>query len=471
MAKDDSGSGDGNNNNSNNNNNNNHGSINIDDPLILHSNDLSCVSIVNFKLQGTINYKSWASATELSLRARNKLGFVNGSCPRPTTDEIKGRQWDRADAVVLSWLLGSISENLYASHVLSKSSSEVWNDLKETYEKLDGSVVYSVYQNINQCVQGSDTLSDYYNKLTSLWKEFDALTNLASCTCEAAKGFESHSQQIKLMQFLMGLDDSFSNVRSNILMREPLPSVKSAFAICSREESYKAGSSSGSNFKNPNSAFFGKVNDNKKKFNNNNKAPLVCKNCGLKGHTIERCYKLIGFPKDFKGKSESSAQSNKTFANNCQQSDNKTESPKSDKLESNSGNNSTFNNGSFSLTPEQMSRLMSLLNEKSSFNPVANMAGLNLSFQNKNIDWVIDSGANQHFTTNENNLSDVVDISDLNLKVDHPNGSSAKILKIGSIFLNESIGLFDVLVVPEFNVNLLSVYKVVKDNKLRVIFD
>ena len=59
------------------------------------------------------------------------------------------------------------------------------------------------------------------------------------------------------------------------------------------------------------------------------------------------------------------------------------------------------------------------------------MAGVSFSMPHNNIEWIIDSGANQHFTTSDTNLSDVVDISDLNLKVDHPNGSSAKILKIG----------------------------------------
>ena len=165
----------------------------------------------------------------------------------------------------------------------------------------------------------------------------------------------------------MGLHESFSNVRSNILMREPLPNVKSAFAICSREESYKAGTSSGSNSKNPNSAFFSKVNDNKKWFSsNNNKSPLVCKNCGLKGHTIERCYKLIGFPKDFKGKSDSSFQNNKNVSNNCQQSEIKPDSQKADNDVTN--NNSLFsNNSSFSFSPDQVSKLLSLINEKKYF--------------------------------------------------------------------------------------------------------
>ncbi|KAL4587277.1 hypothetical protein LXL04_000145 [Taraxacum kok-saghyz] len=96
----------------NNNYNNEKGGLDLDNPLVLHSNDLSCISIVSFKLQGTTNdlncisivsfklqgttnYKAWSSATELSLRARNKLVFVNGKFPRPTEDELKIRHYKK----------------------------------------------------------------------------------------------------------------------------------------------------------------------------------------------------------------------------------------------------------------------------------------------------------------------------------------------------------------------------------------
>ena len=264
----------------------------------------------------------------------------------------------------------------------------------------------------------------------------------------------------------MGLDESYSSVRSNILMNEPLPSVKSAFAICSREESYKSASSGVSPNRIPNSAFLGKVND-KKRFpnsNNNNRTNLVCKNCGIKGHTIERCYKLIGFPKDFKTKTDSQP---RNFSNNSVFSESKSESADNEKPDC----FPNANNNPFCFSIDQVSKLLSLINDKPGFNPVANMAGVNLSFIHHNVKWVIDSGANQHFTTSDKFLDNVVDISDLKLQVDHPNGSSANILKIGNLSLDNSVGLYDVLVVPDFNVNLMSVHKVVKDNKLRVIFD
>nr|GEU83604.1 ribonuclease H-like domain-containing protein [Tanacetum cinerariifolium] len=68
-----------------------------------------------------------------------------------------------------------------------------------------------------------------------------------ACTCKSAEHFEKHNQVIKLMQFLMGLDDNYLAVRRNILTREPLPLVKAAFAIVSGEESYRNITSNGAN--------------------------------------------------------------------------------------------------------------------------------------------------------------------------------------------------------------------------------
>nr|GEU32785.1 ribonuclease H-like domain-containing protein [Tanacetum cinerariifolium] len=49
-------------------------------------------------------------------------------------------------------------------------------------------------------------------KLTSTENyEFDAMICLPTCACDAAKELEKHNQLIKLMQFLMGIDDSYKN--------------------------------------------------------------------------------------------------------------------------------------------------------------------------------------------------------------------------------------------------------------------
>ncbi|GKE05834.1 ribonuclease H-like domain-containing protein, partial [Tanacetum coccineum] len=107
---------------------------------------------------------------------------------------------------------------------------------------------------------------------------------------------------------------------STILSREDLPDVRSAYATISSEESHRvaAGSIVGSFQRNRASAFVSNVpydqnfqRNNQNNSNgpsrpnnlNNNKqgggAGLVCENCRLNGHTIDRCFKIIEYPVDF----------------------------------------------------------------------------------------------------------------------------------------------------------------------------
>lgn len=81
-----------------------------------------------------------------ALKDRNKLGFTNGIISKPANDPIEESKWEHANTITCSWILGSIFENLYANHAFSESAQEVWNDLSESYHKIDGSIIFSVHQ-------------------------------------------------------------------------------------------------------------------------------------------------------------------------------------------------------------------------------------------------------------------------------------------------------------------------------------
>ncbi|GJU23108.1 ribonuclease H-like domain-containing protein [Tanacetum coccineum] len=117
-------------------------------------------------------------------------------------------------------------------------------------------------------------------------------------------------------------------------------------------------------------------------------------------------------------------------------------------INANTASTSNENGTSFSFTNEQMKKLMKLINEVPSRNMQANMA------------------ANQHMTISTVNMFGIIDISNLNLTVGHPNGTLAKIKYIGNLKLSENVVFFDVLVVLEYCVSLLSVNKLIKDSHM-----
>ncbi|KAJ0720009.1 putative RNA-directed DNA polymerase [Helianthus annuus] len=413
--------------------------LDIGDPLYLHPSDSSSMTIVGIKLKGTENYRVWPSAMKLALEAKNKFGFIDGKCKKSTDDLILSSQWDRCNSVVLTWLLNSVSEELYLGQIFSKLASEVWLDLKETYDKVDGSVVYDLYKKINCISQNGSSVSEYYHKLNTMWKQFDAMVQLPTCSCNAAIDCNDFST-LKLMQFLIGLDDVYQPIRTNLLTREPLPSIKVAFSIVSREESHRNTS--------------GRPNPN-----------LKCTNCNMLGHTIDRCYELVGYPPGFKKRVGQVGKN----------------------VSSNSKSNLSSGSPVSPFSSEQIAKLLSLLSEKSGSDPQSsNMGGksncvydvnggficcsssINFGFD---YNWIVDSGANQHMVNTDKDMFNSIDVSEFDLKVCHPNGTSAKVSKIGNIKLADGVVLNDVFFVPDYGVNLLSVFKLSKDNQIIVVFN
>lgn len=62
---------------------------------------------------------------------------------------------------------------------------------------------------------------------------------LPKFTCAAREDVLKHNQLMKLMQFLMGLNNVHQPTKSSLLSRETLPNIKDAFATVSREESHR----------------------------------------------------------------------------------------------------------------------------------------------------------------------------------------------------------------------------------------
>ncbi|KAM0061566.1 putative RNA-directed DNA polymerase [Helianthus debilis subsp. tardiflorus] len=333
-------------------------------PLYLHPSDTTNLTITSIKLKGTENYTVWANSLTLALKVKNKYGFIDGTCEKSLIDEVLANQWERCNSVVLTWILNSVSEELFLGQVCSKLASDVWKDLKETCNKIDGSVVFDLYQKINSFSQNGQSVSEYYNKLNIMWKQMDQILQLPSCTCRAANEFNNFSHMIKLMQFLMGLDDTYQLGSTETPMRCRLPSrgllgdgngtgtagkrprhVGYAFSVVSREESHR-NSSNNSFKKNQTVRFASKSNQGSvfnKRLNKSSNQSLKCSHCNKVGHTIDTCFELIGYPSWMKP-------------------------PRGNPGRKTSSSNNTFVEESdmpaTSLTSDQVSKLLSLLKEK-----------------------------------------------------------------------------------------------------------
>ncbi|XP_055826032.1 uncharacterized protein LOC129894386 [Solanum dulcamara] len=149
-------------------------------------------------------------------------------------------QWKRVNAIVLSWLMNSVSKNLLSRLAFASSAMDVWTDLQERFDRVNGSRTYSLHKEIATLQQGTTSVSAYYTKLKALWDEFEVLVPAPCYNCEKSRGFIVHMNRQRLYQFLMWLNDSYHQARSQILMIDPLPTVNQAYAMVVGDESQKS---------------------------------------------------------------------------------------------------------------------------------------------------------------------------------------------------------------------------------------
>ncbi|GJV01000.1 ribonuclease H-like domain-containing protein [Tanacetum coccineum] len=333
---------------------------------------------------------------------------------------------------ILNWIINVVSQDVYMGLVYSENAAVVWKELKETYDKVDGSIVYNLLQKINYVKKGASSVADYYHRLNSLWREFDALTKLPKCSCE---------------------------VKSSLLTRDLLSEVKDAYNVVSREESRRGiPETSGSTESKMNATSFAtkSFNNNKRNFNSNNNTREPLSNSNNRGPNPNLNFNPNT---DFKG---------------------------NDKQSSVCDTPSSF-------TVDQMRKLLILINDAPSGSIHANMASrgtffngnvwFNINFSRyysantslvvKTIPlgWIIDYGENQHLTVSIVGMRNVVDVTSLKIIIGHLNGTLTTISNIGNIRLSKNVILYDVLVVPGYYVSLLSVNKLIKDSKMFVGFN
>ena len=88
---------------------------NTSSPYFLSSGDNPRVSLVVQHLTEE-NYNTWSRAILISLDAKTKLGFIDGSIPKPqSVDHPYYTAWKKCNSTVLAWLFNSVSKELQSS--------------------------------------------------------------------------------------------------------------------------------------------------------------------------------------------------------------------------------------------------------------------------------------------------------------------------------------------------------------------
>ncbi|KAM3202137.1 hypothetical protein P3L10_029761 [Capsicum annuum] len=396
-------------------------------PLYLQACNTPGSSLVPIQLTGSENYALWSRSMRIGLLGKSKLGFVDGRHTKEKFEPALYDLWEKCNAIVLSWIMISVSKELLSGIVYASNAQKVWSDLKERFDKVDGLRIFFLHKEITTLVQGTSS---------------------------------------RLMQFLMGLNDSYNQCRSQIMMLYPPPTVNKAYSLVISEEgqrvlaksnsvnitdisdgmsffggkntfnsgakqggtsfeisdkdgtSYNGGYRGGQS--NINSQYYRKgkpsMNSGFSGLNHNNnsnyrlkKINLYCDYCNWKGHTKGTCYKLHGYPSDSKGQKKNLVTTN--AINYAGSFDDLCEAMPGMQL-GNYFTDERFAAGGSTMphfTHEQYQQILQLLERHPTFANKVGTAGtmhssISLTDDNK---WIADSGASKHMVHNMNLLSNV----------------------------------------------------------------
>ena len=462
-------------------------------PYFLNGSDSPGTTIISEVLDG-MNYGTWNIAITNALDAKNKFAFVDGTLPRPLESHPHYRIWSRCNAMVKSWILNSVSKEIYGSILRFKDASEIWHDLMVRFHITNLPRSYQITQQIWSLHQGSMSLSTYYTKLKTLWADLDGADCVKKCqNCNCCRAISTQAEHNKIIKFLAGLNESYASARSQIIMKKNVPTLAEVYNLLDQDYSQRNINpvQTASAFQvaaSPTLSAPSNVVSINAAYNGQKSTRPICSHCGYNGHTKDTCYKIHGYPIGFKHKGKSANAPNKpvvaqlALANSTANTDSisigqpftQTPALSQDQIQ---GVIAYFNSQHATpldqtMMPSTSGGLITALPGMAFSSSTLHFVGILRATCNtlSSKSLIIDSGATHHvshdrslFVSLSENFSDK--------SVTLPTGPDIKIAGIGQVRLNECLVLNNVLYIPDFRLNLLSVSQLTKDLNCRVIFD
>ncbi|KAF5469085.1 hypothetical protein F2P56_013181 [Juglans regia] len=415
----------------------------LTNPYRLETSDNPSTVLIT-ELLNVDNFCTWSRSIQRALRAKNKLGFLNGTLTKPSdsNDPLFGL-WERCNDMVVSWLQNSISIPLRSSVAVVDDAHQIWSELEERFSPQNGPRIYELKKQLANLNQDDDSVNTYYSKLKSIWDGLSVYDPLPVCSCGSTKLVSERYQRDCVLQFLMGLHESFGNVRDQIMLIDPLPPVTKVFSYIQQQKRHRAITSSNpandtialatrkyTPNPSPNQGKRDKLYCSHCKitghtlvncFKSGNATAPVCTHCEMTGHVVDHCYKLHGYPPGHK-----------------------LHKPKANVAAL--GTSIVTSEPSLSLTKEQYQDLIALLHSKDS-SPSANkiqtvissnphsspVAGISLclSTSYSMTPWIIDTGAIDHMICHPSLFKTIT--SSISQSVKLPNGELATVTHIGTV--------------------------------------
>ncbi|XP_074314571.1 uncharacterized protein LOC141649791 [Silene latifolia] len=404
-------------------------------------------------------------------------------------------------------------------------SREVTN-IRERYGQSNGPLLFQLKKEIRNISQDNDSVAEYFTNLKRRLDDIDEIEAfpdcdcgaLEKCTCNILKKMLEAVSREKLITFMMGLNSSYENLRTNILSMDPLPNINKTYSILQQVESQKnisqilqtgqdssalaamksQGVINGGNQCPQSGANQGPQIPWNVWEKDSNKRPKYndrwCTTCNKGGHTVESCFVLhlelrAGYLAR-KATAQKTNPQNQRFAANAIEMQNDTPFDYADERSDMGAHPVAGSSGKGQELPKVDPALVNAIyqqvmqaisnNQDSGIHyssASVNFAGIILatnavshsSCSNK-IEWILDTGATNHITS-QKHLFVSLNLMPKPILIGLPDGTIKLVKYSGDINLHSGIALSEVLFVPDIKYNLLSIGKISVHSGMTTLFD
>lgn len=169
-----------------------------------------------------VQYNIWAELFQVVARAHLVMDHLDGS---PQDPAVPNEKWKQIDAIVLSWIYGTISEDLLLTIIKPGSTArDAWLRVKNLFHDNKSARAADLENQFNHCELASfPDVNSYCQHLKSLADQLSDVDHTVS-------------DQRLVLQLINGLTPAYDTVGSIISNQEPLPSFLTARSMLLRDE-------------------------------------------------------------------------------------------------------------------------------------------------------------------------------------------------------------------------------------------
>ncbi|XP_014490460.1 uncharacterized protein LOC106753175 [Vigna radiata var. radiata] len=311
------------------------------------------------------------------------------------------------------------------------------------------------------------------------------LVFLSSLSCKLSKISLKYREMVHVICFLKGLNDTYNIVRTQILLMDPLPNINRVFSLIMQKERQER---QDLGVANQNQTTETKILASTVDRNNNWRHDQTwkgqgrgvasrgqgrgrgrnlnygkqCSHCNKMNHTVDACYSKHGYPPWYK-KTDSNQDIKEDWSsiNACQSNSD----PEGIQSAHQANTSAAFN----SFTLEQMQKLLKMLKKVDEpTHKVNQMQRDNIDDKRGISSWILDTGATDHVTHDKRNFVTFHKIKPISIRL--PNNAIITVEHAGTVQFSKIFVIFNVLYIPDFCFNLISVQSLIKDLNCSMTF-